>query len=371
MRVHSLHLKQYRNINELTLQCQETLHFFVGANAQGKTNILESLYVLGMGKSHRSRTHKELIQFGKESAQLQAQVVKGTQKMKLSITLTEKGKKVSRNGIEQTKLSHYIGSLPIVLFAPEDLSIVKGSPQVRRRFLDMEIGQVSPAYIHYLTQYNKLVSQRNSLLKQLAQKKSHPSLLTVINEQLISLACEIWFRRFRFLISLQKWAQEIHQAITQQTDELVVKYVPSVKLSVEMKKEELAQVMEAELAKVMDKEIQRGTTLVGPHRDDLNLTVGGIDLHTFGSQGQQRTAALSLKLAEIELIYHETGYYPILLLDDVLSELDDQRKTHLLESIKGRVQTFVTTTSLDGIDPVLLQQSKVYQVKQGIIMELE
>lgn len=366
-----LELKQYRNIDRLSLECPQELHLFVGPNAQGKTNILESLYVLGMGKSHRTRSHKELIQFGHQEAYLKARVKKDQQIIRLEVKLSQKGKKVSRNGIEQPRLSQYIGSLPVVLFAPEDLSIVKGSPQVRRRFLDTEIGQVSPTYVHHLVQFNKLIQQRNSLLKQLTLNKgAHYELLDVLDQQLIQLCIEIWRKRFHFLHSLRKWAKKIHSAITQQSEELTIEYIPSLQIEPDMEKNDLAVHMQKELTRIRDKEIIRGTTLIGPHRDDLRLLANGLDLHVYGSQGQQRTAALSLKLAEIELIYQEVSYYPILLLDDVLSELDDTRKTHLLEAIRGRVQTFVTTTSLEGIDPETLNRAQIYQVKQGTITGL-
>ncbi|MBA4541941.1 DNA replication/repair protein RecF [Thermoactinomyces sp. CICC 10521] len=371
MRVENLNLKQFRNIAELDLHCPEELHLFVGPNAQGKTNILESLYLLALGKSHRTRTHRELIRFGEKRAVAKASVRKGEQKLRLEVQMTEKGKKVSRNGIEQPRLSQYIGSLPAVLFAPEDLALVKGSPQIRRRFLDMEIGQVSPAYVHHLTQLNKLLTQRNSLLKQLGQKGTFQSaLLNVLDEQFIQFSIDLWKKRLAFLSSLKKWARGIHQAITRGLEELEIEYLPSLPSLLDTDPGEWPLLLQRELEKKREKEIRRGTTLIGPQRDDLRLTANGLDLHLYGSQGQQRTAALSLKLAEIELIYQETGYYPVLLLDDVLSELDDSRKTHLLEAIRGRVQTFVTTTNLEGIDQETLAKARIYQVRQGRITEL-
>lgn len=372
MRVESLELKEYRNISELSLVCPKELYIFVGQNAQGKTNILESLYVLALGKSHRTRSHKELIRFGKERAMIRAKAKKGNEKLRLEVKLTTKGKKVSRNGIEQSKLSQYIGSLTAVLFAPEDLSIVKGSPSIRRRFLDMEIGQVSPTYVHDLSQLQQLLAQRNSLLKQLSQRQQDPKLffLEVLDEKLIQLSTALWKRRFRFLRSLRQWAKEIHSAITQGKEELQIQYIASVPIHEDQTESEWYAIMTKELHRIRNKEYRRGSTLLGPHRDDFRLSVNGLDLHAYGSQGQQRTAALSLKLAEIELIRQETGNYPILLLDDVLSELDDDRKTHLLEAIRGKVQTFVTTTSLEGIDSHTLERAQIYQVHQGSILEL-
>ncbi|UWE03658.1 DNA replication/repair protein RecF [Laceyella sacchari] len=371
MRVESLECKHYRNLSDVSLSCPEELHLFVGPNAQGKTNLLESLYCLALGKSHRSRSHKDLIQFGQHHANIKASVKRGQQGVRLEVKLSEKGKKVIRNGIEQRKLSQYIGTLPAVLFAPEDLAIVKGSPQIRRRFLDMEIGQVSPTYVHNLTQLNKLLTQRNSLLKQSAQKRNAQfSLLEVLDEQFIHISVQLWKKRFQFLASLQEWAKEIHRAITRQQEELLVEYRSSLPISALQDEQEWGNLLKQELEQKRDKELMRGSTLVGPHRDDLYLSVNGLNLHLYGSQGQQRTAALSLKLAEIELIRQETGYYPILLLDDVLSELDDSRKTHLLEAIRGKVQTFVTTTGLEGIDPETIARARIYQVRQGSITEL-
>ncbi|MDN4592541.1 DNA replication/repair protein RecF [Polycladomyces subterraneus] len=369
MRVQRLELRHYRNIDHLDLTCPGELHLFIGPNAQGKTNILESLYVLALGKSHRARSHKELIQWGQSFAQLNAHVMRGEGMQRLEIRLTEQGKKVSRNGVEQRRLSEYIGTLTAVLFAPEDLALVKGSPQVRRRFLDMEIGQVSPAYVHHLSQYNKLMVQRNHLLKELFRNRRQLPLLEVLDHQLAQAAAVIWKKRATFIGRLAVWAEEIHQAITQGQERLQLRYCPSIPVESEEEEPMLAERLVRQLEKVREKEIARGSTSIGPHRDDLQLAVGETDLHTYGSQGQQRTAALSLKLAEIELIRQETGHYPILLLDDVLSELDDNRKTHLLEAIRGKVQTFVTATGLEGIGSDTLARAQVYAVKQGTLSE--
>jgi DNA replication and repair protein RecF len=348
------------------------LTILVGENAQGKTNILEGIYVLSLGKSHRTRSHKELIQFGQSVAKLKARVEKEKQTHRLEVILLERGKKVSRNGVEQSKLSQYIGFLPTVLFAPEHLAIVKGSPQIRRRFLDLEIGQISPSYVYYLSQLNQVLHQRNACLRKLdlPPTSSQNALLDVIDDQFISLSVQIWKKRFQFLKKLTNWAQEIHKRITQNREDLFVSYLPSIPVAAEMTDEEMGNLLKAHLLQNREKEIKRAATLFGPHRDDFQLMADQLNIHVFGSQGQQRTAALSLKLAEIELIFQETGHYPILLLDDVLSELDDSRKTHLLEAIRGKVQTFVTTTSLDGIDEETLERSRIFRVSKGTISEL-
>lgn len=365
MRMTQLDLYQYRNLEQLTLTCPEDLHIFVGENAQGKTNILESIYVLSLAKSHRTRATKELIRFGQPFSRMKARVQRKGQLIRLEIQLNEKGKKAIRNGIEQPKLSQYIGTMPTILFAPEDLALVKGSPQVRRRFLDTELGQVSPTYLYQLSQLQQVIQQRNAILKNLNGMQQE--LLEIANEQFLSLSIQIWKKRFYFLDLLLKWAKPIYHRITGGKEELHIEYLPSVPIDPDMDDEEIRAITWKQLKKVEARERKRGTTLIGPQRDDFRLKNDQLDLHQFGSQGQQRTAALSLKLAEIELIYQETDAYPLLLLDDVLSELDDGRKTHLLDAIRGKVQTFVTTTSLEGIHPKILQRAKIYRVEQGSV----
>ncbi|SFS37496.1 DNA replication/repair protein RecF [Marininema halotolerans] len=370
MQVEELELSQFRNIDRLALNCPESLHLFVGPNAQGKTNILESLYVLALGKSHRTRKDKELIRWGADAAQIKARVSGEFGNHRLDIRLTPRGKKVVKNGLEQRRLSSYIGTLTAVLFAPEDLTIVKGSPQVRRRFIDMELGQVSPSYIHDLTRYNQLLLQRNQLLKDMGNRRERiNAFLDVLDEQMIDLSTSLWKKRVTFIKQLTQWAQDIHTSITQAKETLTIDYQSAVPTQGVTDEAGYRMAIEKELLRLREQELRRGTTLTGPHRDDLRLFANDVDIHTFGSQGQQRTAALSLKLAEIELIHQETGTYPILLLDDVLSELDDSRKTHLLEAIRGKVQTFVTATGLEGIDQETCDRARIYRVQQGSITE--
>ncbi|GAJ57016.1 recombination protein F [Geobacillus thermoleovorans B23] len=256
----------------------------------------------------------------------------------------------------------------VVMFAPEDLNLVKGSPQVRRRFVDMEIGQVSPVYIHDLSQYQKLLQQRNHYLKMMqARERSDEAVLDVLTEQLVLLAAKITLRRRQFLSLLEQWAMPIHYEISRGAEQLCIRYEPSVDVS---EKAELSRIVEAyseTFAAMREREVQRGTTLVGPHRDDIAFFVNGKNVQTFGSQGQQRTTALAVKLAELELIFSELGDYPILLLDDVLSELDDFRQTHLLDAIRKKVQTFVTTTSIDGIKHDIIQEAAIYRVHSGSV----
>ncbi|MGM9928788.1 MAG: DNA replication/repair protein RecF [Bacillus sp. (in: firmicutes)] len=371
MYIESLKVKNYRNYDELDMHFENKVNVILGENAQGKTNIMESIYVLAMAKSHRTSNDKDLIRWDEEYAKIEGRVQKRISSVPLELIISKKGKKAKCNHIEQQRLSQYIGNLNVVMFAPEDLHLVKGSPQVRRRFIDMEIGQVSPLYLHEYSQYQKILQQRNHYLKLLQTKKqSDLAMLEVLTEQFIQYAVKIIQKRFEFLTLLQKWAEPIHSGISRNLETLKIEYKPSVDVSESMSVSKMIEEYTQKFEKVKQREIDRGVTLFGPHRDDLAFIVNGRDVQTFGSQGQQRTTALSLKLAEIELIYAEIGEYPILLLDDVLSELDDFRQSHLLNTIQGKVQTFVTTTSVEGIDHVTLREAATFEVVQGSMRQV-
>ncbi|MGN1401137.1 MAG: DNA replication/repair protein RecF [Bacillus sp. (in: firmicutes)] len=372
MYIESLKVKNYRNYEGMEIDFENKVNVILGENAQGKTNIMESIYVLAMAKSHRTSNDKELIRWDEEYAKIEGRVHKRNSAVPLEILITKKGKKAKYNHIEQQRLSQYIGNMNVVMFAPEDLHLVKGSPQVRRRFLDMEIGQVSPLYLYKYTQYQKILHQRNHYLKLLQIKKQTDlDMLEVLTEQFIQHAVEIIEKRFEFLSLLQKWAQPVHEGISRGLETLEIRYKPSVDVSKSMDMSKMAEVYQEKYKKVKQREIDRGVTLFGPHRDDLAFFVNGRDVQTFGSQGQQRTTALSLKLAEIDLIHAEIGEYPILLLDDVLSELDDYRQSHLLNTIQGKVQTFVTTTSVDGIDHATLREAATFEVVSGHVKQIK
>lgn len=363
-----LTLKHFRNYEALSLSFDGPIQLFIGNNAQGKTNVLESIYVLALAKSHRTARDKELIAWEADYATIRSEVERRYGSVRLELQLTSKGKRAKINGMEQQKLSNYIGSLNVVMFAPEDLAIVKGAPAQRRRFLDMEIGQVSPTYLYYLSSYNKVLAQRNQLLKDLAMKKAHSlEMLSIFNTQLADLAVKLLRKRFEFMRKLEAWAKEIHAGITDSKETLSLHYENTSPVTADLNGEQAVQEMLAAYEEVFEREKLRGSTLIGPHRDDFSLKVNNMDVQTFGSQGQQRTSALSLKLAEIELIKEEVGEYPILLLDDVLSELDEHRQTLLLETIQDRVQTFVSTTGVEGLKHQVLQQASRFYVREGKI----
>lgn len=368
MYLEKLQLKNFRNYEERTISFENKVNVIIGENAQGKTNLMEAIYVLAFTKSHRTSKEKELIQWEKDYAKIEGTAMRRNQSVPLEFIISKKGKKAKLNRLEQRRLSDYIGAINVVMFAPEDLTLVKGPPQIRRRFIDMELGQIQPSYVYHLSKYQKILKQRNSLLKQIRNREvSDQVMLDVLTEQLIEHASILLEKRFVFIDLLRGWAAPIHYGISHELENLYIQYDNTIEVSEDANKDRIDNIYRNKFHEIREKEIERGTTLIGPHRDDLIFYVNGKDVQTFGSQGQQRTTALSVKLAEIELIYKEIGEYPILLLDDVLSELDDSRQSHLLNTIQGKVQTFVTTTSVDGIHHETLKNADMFHVKKGEI----
>ncbi|MBK0040589.1 MULTISPECIES: DNA replication/repair protein RecF [Leuconostoc] len=373
MELESLTLKNYRNYGDLTLEFSDGVNVFLGENAQGKTNLLESIYVLALARSHRTSSDKDLIQWSEKEATISGRVKRAISDTPLSLNFSNKGKKARVNHLEQSKLSQYIGQLNVILFAPEDLELVKGAPSVRRRFIDMEFGQMNPLYLYNTTQYKRILKERNAYLKRLQLKQTADTVfLDVLSEQLVNVGAQILLARESFLKKLEQAAQPIHAEISDQRETLHLVYNSSVNFD---EKDDLAGVtaaFEAALLKQRAREIMMGSTLLGPHRDDLQFIVNDNDVAVFGSQGQQRTTALAVKLAEIDLMQQETGEYPVLLLDDVLSELDANRQTHLLLAIQDKVQTFITAPSLTDVARQLIHTPKVFHVKHGeITLETE
>jgi DNA replication and repair protein RecF len=365
MRVQALELRDFRNYEALSLtDLSPQVNIFVGQNAQGKTNVIESILLLAVGKSHRTNKDAELIRFESESALLQAVIERADRTLRLDLRLFGRGKKGRINGVEKRKMSDFVGTLNVVMFAPEDLQLIKGGPAQRRRFLDVEIGQVSPHYLYNLSQYQKVLAQRNNLLKDIAKKGTGEDLLAIWDEQLIAYGAKVIQKRLEFTAKLEAFAKDIHSRISGGKEELSFCYENSFEWSVD---QDLEETFRQELQRKKKQDILRGTTSVGPHRDDLKVRIDGRAVDTFGSQGQQRTASLSMKLAEIELIRAEVGEYPVLLLDDVLSELDSQRQMHLIESMGERVQTFITTTTTYGLEQFMQEQAHVYRVQSGTI----
>ncbi|MCH5464174.1 DNA replication/repair protein RecF [Levilactobacillus tujiorum] len=369
MYLQELQLQHFRNYPEADLKLGPGINVLLGENAQGKTNLLEAIYVLALTRSHRTANDHDLINWQAKTAKVSGRVAKAVGTVPLELTFSRQGKRAKVNHLEQARLSQYVGQLNVILFAPEDLAIVKGAPTIRRRFMDMEFGQMNPRYLYNLSQYRTLLKQRNRYLKDLQHKQNRDLLfLSVLSDQLAAYGAEIIAQRLRMLHKLEHWAQAIHAEISQQKEELTFHYATQVPEDQLTNPESICAALTQLYQEHQAKELYRGTTLVGPHRDDLHFRVNGKNVQTFGSQGQQRTTALSVKLAEIDLMKEETGEYPVLLLDDVLSELDDARQTHLLKAIQDKVQTFITTTSLSGITRQLIKDPTIFHVASGTVV---
>ncbi|WP_462399011.1 DNA replication/repair protein RecF [Lacticaseibacillus pantheris] len=368
MYLQHLTLRDYRNYQSVDTDFSPQINVLIGANAQGKTNLLESVYALALARSHRTNNDRDLIRFGSEFARVDGTVVRSTGPVKLGLVVSKQGKRARINGRDAPRLSQYLGKLNVILFAPEDLNLVKGSPALRRRFIDMEFGQMSAKYLYNLAQYKVTLKQRNAYLKQLKYGQVRDTVyLDVLTEQLAQFGAAVAVARAELLANMGQFAGVIHHDITRGGEELQLRYETQIDDQALQSEEATTKDLLAQYQQARPRELDQGTTLVGPHRDDIEFIVNDRNVAVYGSQGQQRTAALAVKLAEIDLMKQETGEYPVLLLDDVLSELDDSRQTHLLKAIQDKVQTFLTTTSLDGIAREIIQAPNVLRVQAGTL----
>ena len=356
----SLNLKHFRNYEEAEITFHSGLNVFLGQNAQGKTNILESIYFLALTRSHRTRSDKDFIHFQEKELKVSGVLEKKTGTIPLDIELTAKGRITKINHLKQNRLSDYIGTMNVVLFAPEDLQLIKGSPSLRRKFIDIELGQIKPIYLSDLSNYNHVLKQRNAYLK--ANDKIDETFLNVIDDQLIDYGCRVIKHRLDFLQKLESFSQVKHWDISHNLEKLTVKYLSSIPLQ---QIDNIEENFRIALTKSRKRDLFKQNTGVGPHRDDIAFFINQMDAN-YGSQGQHRSVVLSLKLAEIKLIENTTKETPILLLDDVMSELDNNRQLKLLETISHDIQTFITTTSLEHLKN-LPNDIKIFEISNGNI----
>lgn len=369
MYVKGVTLQNYRNYEKASLCLHPGLNIFYGDNAQGKTNFLESIYLCGTGRSHRTLKDKELINWNYEKGFVKACIKRGDIDTSIDIQLFSGKPKIVRvGGVKTDKLSDLLGNLNVVMFSPEDLKLVKEGPIFRRRFLDVEISQVKPSYYYNFQQYNRVLMQRNNLLKSIKQDSSKIKTLDIWDEQLSEYGSHIINYRIEFIKKISILAKLIHRKITDGDEELNIYY--SSRFNKIKNREEGKIGIYKDLIDAREKDIERGSTSVGPHRDDIDFYINNVDVKTFGSQGQQRSAALSLKLSEIEFIRGECSEYPVLLLDDVLSELDIKRQKYLLENLKN-IQTILTCTSISEIKEFRKDDRFVFMVNGGIINKVE
>lgn len=357
MIIRSLELKNFRNYQEMQVDFSEGVNIFYGDNAQGKTNILESIFVGATSHSHRAGRDREMIRFGEDEAHIKYFVEKRGITDRIDMHLKRnRAKGIALNGVSLRRASDLFGNANVVFFSPEDLNIIKEGPSERRKFMDTELCQLDRVYMNQLANYNKVVMQRNKLLKELEFHSDYLDTLQVWDMQLVRFGSEVIQRRQEFVRQLEDIIRGIHGSITGGQEEIRLSYEPSVGAA------EFAQ----ELMKNRPRDLKARATLTGPHRDDLAFMLGDIDIRTFGSQGQQRTAALSLKLSEIEIVKQRTGDCPVLLLDDVLSELDSGRQEKLLDSIQ-HVQTLLTCTGVDEFVKNRFPVNKIFRVSQGTV----
>jgi len=364
LHLRELILRNFRNFDHTELSFPSDLIFLIGENAQGKTNLIESVFLSCTGRSHRTSKDREMIQWEKEEAYVRTKVDRKLGDSSIDILLrAHEKKRVRINGEPIHRLGELMGHLNSVIFSPEDLKLVKEGPVERRRFMDMELSQIRPKYFYYLQQYNRILNQRNNLLKEIQSNPSLAKTLPVWDQQLAETGSFIILQRHAFNISLQKIAREIHSRISRGSEQLSLVYRSSIPYQ-DAALEEIRQNFLRELEIRQKEDIEKGRTGKGCHRDDILFHINGMDVRLFGSQGQKRTTVLSLKLSELEFMFRETGEYPLLLLDDAMSELDSARQRMLLEYI-GKVQTFVAVTDQDQFPEIRGRDSQVFQIRSG------
>jgi DNA replication and repair protein RecF len=369
MFLNSLHLRQFRNYRDQQVSFTAPKTILLGDNAQGKSNLLESVELLATLRSHRATRDRELVQDGATEGYVNALLARATGTLDMALLLRTSGRRtVSLNGQTLRRQVDFLGAMSAVQFSSLDLDLVRGSPGHRRTWVDTLLTQLEPVYAHILQQYNLVLRQRNALLKQRSEDSSGVDLkqLAVWDAQLATLGTRVIRRRARVLSRLTPLAETWHQEISNSTERLEVHYAPNVVIE----KDDPVVIQEAFLEKIQTRAIaeqMQGTTLVGPHRDEIEFTINHTPARQYGSQGQQRTLVLSLKLAELKLIESILNDPPLLLLDDVLAELDLKRQNKLLDTIQDRFQTLITTTHLGSFDAQWLKSSQILHVSAGHI----
>lgn len=357
MIIESIELQNFRNYDSLNIKFDDHTTILFGDNAQGKTNILEAAYISGTTKSHKGSRDKEIIKFGADEAHIKTLIKKNNKERQIDIHLKKnKAKGIAIDRVPIKRAADLFGLINIIFFSPEDLNIIKNGPSERRKFMDAELCQLDKIYLSDLTNYNKALNQRNALLKEIVYKPSLKDTLPVWDDQLITYGKKIIKRRQEFINDINIIVKNIHSTITGNKENIEVTYDPNIDDIFFLD----------ELVKNKEKDLRFCQTSVGPHRDDIKITVDGIDIRKFGSQGQQRTCALSLKLSEIKLVEDTIHDKPVLLLDDVLSELDKSRQSYILDNLLD-TQTIITCTGIDEFIKNRFDLNTVYKVTNGSI----
>ena len=351
MYINKIKLHNFRNYEEQEIELNKNINVIYGNNAQGKTNILEAIFLSSFGKSFRTSKEKEMIRFGQENLIVETEYKKSDREGKIKIEIANK-KQIAVNGIKIKKLSEILGNINIVIFTPDDINILKDGPANRRRFLDMMIGQLRPNYVHNLNLYLQTLEQRNNYLKQIKEQNKPEEMLEIWDEKLAEYGEKVYKYRVDFVDKIIQKINVIHKKITDQNEELMIEYTSNCS-----NREEYLKLLK-ERRKL---DIIKGFTTKGVHRDDFVIYINGKEVNIYGSQGQNRTVILSLKLAELNVVYDEIGEYPILLLDDFMSELDEKRRKNFLENIEN------TQVIITGTDKIELQNLdyNLYHIEKG------
>ncbi|HHX16318.1 MAG TPA: DNA replication/repair protein RecF [Mollicutes bacterium] len=367
MIVRKIQLKNFRNYENLDIELNKKINVFLGNNGQGKTNILESIYVLAITKSYRTNQDTDLIRASTKSTKIKGIIKKkeSQNESELEILINNKGKKVSINKKPIKKISEYISYFNVITFHPDDLILLKGSPSERRKFLNVEIGQLDNQYLMYLNNYNTILKNRNDYLKKITLESYDSGYLDIITRQLVDNAVMIYMYRQDFIDKLNKAIKKVNGKI-KGLEDVELKYETSVSITTA---EEIKQALIEKYKNNLQREIFITQTITGPHRDNFLFFMGENNIKDFGSQGQQRMAVLSLKLAEIEIFKEKKGEYPLLLLDDVFSELDNRKKIAIMRYLSKRMQIVITTTDINNIDISEFKEISIFMVKNGVVKE--
>ncbi len=365
MYIKSIELKNFRNYDDLNLSFNKNINLILGNNAQGKTNILESIYFLSLTKSFFAVNDKVVIKKNCLYARIDGVITSNNGCNNLSILVNNYGKYLKIGNKEIKKSSDYLGYLKVILFSPDNIRLLKEGPSIRRRFLNIEISQLSKRYILILNQFNDLLKQRNEYLKNIRNSFMDKDYMLILNQKFAELAYQIYNFRNDFIVEINKRIKDIYKSIIN-IDNIEIKYITDVKLN---DKEIMINEIKDRLDKNYDKEILYGNTLIGPQRDDFSILLNGNDISSYGSQGQMRIAILSVKLSEIDIIFNKFGEYPVILLDDIFSELDVDKRNKLIKYLNCDRQVIITTTDIENINEELVNNAKLFKIDNGKVIE--
>lgn len=367
MYINNIKLINYRNYETLELDFNENINLIIGSNGQGKTNIVESITLMSIGRSFRTNKDKEIIMFDRDSLYSYCNFNRNGINKSIEVVVTKDKKGIKVNGVSVKSIQDLLGNLNVVVFSPEDLKLVKDGPKERRNFIDKEISQIMPRYYNILSNYNKILNQRNILLKSNYIDKN---LLDVYDSSLSEYGSKIYLYRYKFIKKLSFISNNLHKNLTLNKENLTIKYKNQLGIDDIENIEDISIKLYEKYKETIDSDLYNKNTKIGPHKDDLNIYINNIDVRLFGSQGQQRTASISLKLSEIELIKQEVGDYPVLILDDVFSELDQNRQKMLVEKL-GDVQMFVTSADPLHINILNNMDYSIFHIEDGKVISIE